>query len=104
LYIKKDQLEWVFRHDDVGTGQKNFRTMEMPGDFVFVLSMSDDGLTIFGEIPVAENYVDNEYRHGWRYRVRAVKGGAVQYPTPVLLEGLRDHLSILKDVERVWPA
>src|SRR2546427_5167982 len=96
LYIKSEQLDWVFSHGDVGTGQKNFQRISRPGDLVFVLSTSHDGLTIFGEIPVAETYVDEKYPHGWKYRVRASAGGAVRYPTGVLLRGVKTYLTLLK--------
>ena len=102
LYIQEDQIDPVMEEGDVGSGQKNFGGTVNDRDRVFIASKYEGDLSIVGEIPVLERYVDENHPHGWKYRVRSSEGEAVRYKRPVRLKEVRTKLSILRGKGNLW--
>ncbi len=101
-YIRREQVDWVFEHEDIGSGLRSFAGMVEGADRIFVVSTDREGLCVVGEIPVAETYVDESFQGGWKYRVRASKGSSTRYGMPVHLKGLEDELTILRGKSGIW--
>ena len=104
LYIKRDQVDSVFKKGDIGSGQTSFGGMSRTGGRVFVASKTERGLAVLGEIPIDEAYTDPEHPEGWKFRIRAVTRAPHRYRNPVMLNEAKGELDLLRDAANVWNA
>ncbi len=102
LYIKEDQVDWVFENEDIGSGSSSFRGMAKEGNRIFVASKSKGELAVVGEIPVSRSYEEVGHPKGWKFRATADEGTSVRYPEPVKLASVKDELSILRSTTDIW--
>jgi hypothetical protein len=102
LYIKEDQVDWVFENEDIGSRSSAFKGMAKEGDRVFVASKSEGELAVVGEIPVSKVYEAANHPRGWEFRISANRGTSVRYREPVSLSRVRGELSILKGASEIW--
>jgi len=96
FYIKRDEVDWVFENEDIGSRSTSFKGMAQPGTCIFVASESPVGLAIVGEIPVWKVYEELDNPKGWKFRVAAQKGTSVRYSAPVALEAIKEQLSFTR--------